>query len=94
LFFSEDALGDIEESYKWYEEQKHGLGEDFLESIYSGADKICANPDLYQFQYKEQRAAIVSGFPYRIFYFTEGNRVIIQGVLNMSRDPQVWKNRK
>jgi hypothetical protein len=40
LFFSEDALGDIEESYKWYEEQKHGLGEDFLDSIYSGADKI------------------------------------------------------
>jgi toxin ParE1/3/4 len=65
LFFSEDALRDIEESYKWYEEQKHGLGEDFLDSIYSGADKIRTNPDLYQFQGKTLNDSVIKSPVYR-----------------------------
>jgi plasmid stabilization system protein ParE len=93
LFFSEDALVDINESFLWYEQQREGLGEEFLESIDTSIDKIVNNPNLYQLQYKEQRAAILARFPYRIFYFTEENQIIIQGVFRMSRDPQVWQER-
>jgi plasmid stabilization system protein ParE len=93
LFFSDDARADINEIFKWYEQQRKGLGDEFLESINKSVIKVLENPYLYQLKYKEQRATILSRFPYRIFYFIEEKQIVIQGVYRMRRDPQMWQNR-
>ena len=86
IFFSDDALLDMEESFIWYEGQKESLGDEFLECIYGSAEKILINPYLYQPQYKEIRIKIVPRFPYRIFFIIEERKIIIHAVLRMSRN--------
>lgn len=86
LFFSDDALLDMDESFIWYEQQKEGLGDEFLESIYKSTEKITSNPLVYQKQYKELRIKIVSRFPFRIFFIIDEYTVVIQAVLRMSRN--------
>lgn len=86
IFFSDDALLDMQESFIWYEDQKEGLGDEFLESVYRSTEKILKNPYLYQFRYKEIRIKIVTRFPYRIFFVIQERTIIIHAVLRMSRN--------
>ncbi len=93
LFFTEDTLEDIKESYTWHEEQKEGLGEEFLLCMDKRIENIVSNPYLYQQIDKETRAVIIPRFPYRVLYFVVSKRIIIQGVLSMSRTSQSWTKR-
>lgn len=45
---SDEAESDLLHSYRWYEEQKEGLGEDFLVVIDSGLQTISDNPMIFQ----------------------------------------------
>ena len=38
----------------------------------------------------EVRRALVSRFPYGIFYRVESKRVVVLAVLHTARDPKVW----
>jgi len=93
VFFSDDALLDIQESFIWYEEQKKGLGDEFLDCIYKSTEKILNNPYLYQLQYRELRIKIVPRFPYRIFFMIQEHEIIIHAVLRMSRNTSTLKNK-
>lgn len=52
----------MQECFIWYEEQKEGLGDEFLESIYKSTEKITSNPFVYQVQYKELRVKSKDSF--------------------------------
>ncbi len=94
LFFTDDAREDILEGYKWYEEQREGLGEEFLDNLDATTDNIKEYPLHYQVQHKEQRAALLRRFPYKVIYFIDKEQVVVQAVIRMSRDPQIWQSRK
>jgi plasmid stabilization system protein ParE len=42
------AAGDIEEAYRWYEQQRAGLGEEFLAAVDSVLGDIVAHPTTYR----------------------------------------------
>jgi plasmid stabilization system protein ParE len=42
----------------------------------------------------EVRRAVVSRFPYAVFYRIEPKRVVVLAVLHMARDPKVWPQPK
>ncbi|MSP39496.1 MAG: type II toxin-antitoxin system RelE/ParE family toxin [Deltaproteobacteria bacterium] len=42
----------------------------------------------------EVRRAIVSRFPFAVFYLVEPSRVVILRVLHTSRDPRLWPQPK
>lgn len=50
---SDEAESDVLHSYRWYEEQKEGLGEDFLVVIDAGLLTISANPMIFQIRLKK-----------------------------------------
>ena len=63
VFFSA-AEAEIEEAYRWYEEQRKGLGFDFLLCIEDAIEKISRNPELYPLVHKNVRRALIHRFPY------------------------------
>lgn len=47
-----EAEVEIEEAYRWYEEQRDGLGSDFLLCVEEGLEKIRKAPDMYPIVYR------------------------------------------
>jgi plasmid stabilization system protein ParE len=41
------AAADTDEAFLWYERQRPGLGEEFLEALQSTRDSIAAHPAMY-----------------------------------------------
>jgi len=91
---SEEAEEDMYEAYIWYERQKAGLGEEFLESLDRAQQSILQNPVTYRTRYKKKvRAFLVGRFPYLILYVLENKNVNVISVFNTGRNPKVWKTR-
>lgn len=91
---SKEAEDDMFEAYLWYEQQKPGLGEEFLESLDKARQSITRSPSTYRTRYKKKvRAFLVDRFPYLILYVLEKEGVNVISVFNTSRDPQTWKKR-
>jgi plasmid stabilization system protein ParE len=93
LIFVPEVENDLTEAYDWYEEQRRGLGEEFLNRIEASLQKIRRTPDAYPEVYKKYRRTLIRRFPYMIFYEHEKNEVIIYGIFHSARDPDKWKKR-
>jgi plasmid stabilization system protein ParE len=88
-----DAEPDIAEAYRWYEEQRTGLGADCLLCVEEGLAKIQRNPEAYPLVHKNVRRMLIKRFPYGIFYIVEPPVIIVLAVFHERRDPAEWKSR-
>lgn len=87
LEIKEEAVLDIKEAYLYYEEQKAGLGNRFLETLESYLERVQKYPEHYQIKKKPYREAFIKKFPYIIIYEIEGDKVIVYAVFNTWRNP-------
>ena len=81
---------DLAAGFGYYEEQVEGLGEKFLAAVNSGFDAIERYPEMFGQVHGEVRRAVVSRFPYAIFYHVEAGRVVVLTVLHTARNPKLW----
>jgi len=80
------AEKDLDDAHRWYNNQRPGLGDEFLVSIAEAFTRLEQHPERYRVIYKEFRRVLVERFPYRIFYQLRGNDVIVFRVLHHARD--------
>ncbi len=81
---------DLAAAFGYYEEQTERLGEKFLTAVDSAFDAIERYPQVFAEVHGEVRRALVSRFPYAVFYRVESKRVVVLTVLHTARDPKVW----
>lgn len=81
---------DLAGAYKWYESQRPGLGEEFLGAVDAAFDAIQEFPEMFTRVHGEVRRAVVSRFPYAVFYRVERKRIVVLAVLHTARDPGLW----
>ena len=81
---------DLAAGFGYYEEQTKGLGERFLTAVGSAFDAIERYPQMFAQVHGEVRRALLSQFPYGVFYCVESKRVVVLAVLHTARDPRVW----
>jgi toxin ParE1/3/4 len=79
----------ISVAYEWYEQQKKGLGEEFLVAIDTAFLSIQSNPLLYGFRKKNIRGCNMRRFPYMIFFSVKRKNIQVISFLHTSRKPQV-----
>jgi plasmid stabilization system protein ParE len=84
---------DISDAYAWYEEQRVGLGEDFLSRLDACIQKILRFPGSYPVVHEQYRRALLRKFPYAVFYEFTDDTVTVYAVFHTSRDPEKWKRR-
>jgi plasmid stabilization system protein ParE len=89
----EDAEADIEEAAVWYEQQREGLGDEFLDEILLSLEIITDNPYLYAEIHRQTRRAMIHRFPFGIYYRIKGELVIVVAVMHGSRHPKRWYQR-
>jgi hypothetical protein len=68
LIIAPEAEQDIAEAYAWYEAQRAGLGESFLNNVDACIQAICRTPQMHQVIHANYRRALVRRFPNGVFY--------------------------
>ena len=86
-----EAEADLEDAAAWYERQREGLGQDFLDESQRTFDHISENPRLYPMLHRETRRAVVRRFPFGVFYKVEEASIVVVAVMHASRHPKQWK---
>ena len=81
---------DLAAGFGYYEGKAEGLGERFLTGVDSAFDAIERYPEMFARVHGEVRRAVVSRFPYAVFYRIESKRVVVLTVLHTARDPKIW----
>ena len=88
LRFSEEAADELEAAAHWYEEQRRGLGSEFIRTVEARLDSIQRTPQLYPCIYRENvRRALLKRFPYGLIFRDLSNRIEIISVFHLRRDP-------
>ena len=93
LTFRAEARDELEDAYNWYEDQEAKLGEDFLDRVDHVLDRIEQRPESYMVVFQDFRRAVISRFPYVIYYRIVSSRVIVIAVVHGKRDPKTWQSR-
>ena len=88
-----EAELDLADAARWYEEQKSGLGHQFLDEILATLSIISETPLTYQVVHRNTRRALVHRFPFGIYYRVETNVIAVVAVMHGSRNPRHWKSR-
>jgi plasmid stabilization system protein ParE len=94
LVFRPAAQAEFDEAAAWYEAQRPGLGDDFVAEVQHVLDTIAQHPERYPIVEGDVREALVSRFPYCIYYRAKPDRIVVIAVFHTARDPSVWQGRK
>lgn len=63
LVYQSEAREDIDAAYAWYEEQRTGLGEEFLTALRNHLQRIQDFPQMYAILYRQVRGSPCGDFP-------------------------------
>jgi plasmid stabilization system protein ParE len=88
-----EAEQDLADAAAWYEEQRPGLGQEFLDEARVTLSTIAEMPSMYGAIHRSTRRALMHRFPFGIFYRVEKDLIIVLAVLHGSRHPRRWKSR-
>ena len=81
---------DLAKGFGYYEGQGEGLGDKFLAAVDAVFDAIERYPEMFSRVHGEVRRAVISKFPYAVFFRVESKRVVVLAVLHTARDPKLW----
>ncbi len=87
------AEDDLREARDWYEGQAQETGRRLVEAVDALLFRVAEQPRLYPVVHLDNRRAIVSRFPYGVFYREQPDVVLIVGIVHMHRHPDTWKRR-
>lgn len=87
------AASDLADAHAWYDEQRAGLGREFLDEVEAALKRIAEGPLRFPCALGDVRRALVRRFPYSVYFRIRGDDVRILAVVHQHRDPREWKKR-
>lgn len=88
-----EAEQDLLEAAFWYEEQRPGIGVQFLDEVLTIFSGIAEAPLMYPTVHRDTRRALMRRFPFGVYYRVENAAIVVVAVMHGSRDPRRWKKR-
>lgn len=89
----EEADRDLTAAASWYEQQRVGLGHDFLDEALAALHRVAAQPLTYPVVHRNTRRALMTRFPFGIYFRVEESRIVVVAVVHGSRHPSRWQTR-
>lgn len=87
------ARVEFDDAAEWYELRCVGLGKLFVEAVQRVLDKIAAQPDYYPQVFRDVREALVTGYPYCVYYKNEPKQAVVLSIFHTARNPSLWQKR-
>ena len=92
--YSEEASSELEATAHWYEENRPGLGSEFIMSIEAVLASIRRTPQLYAKAHRSDvRRALIKRFPYGLFFREKEGWIEVISVFHLHRNPRALKQR-
>jgi plasmid stabilization system protein ParE len=88
-----EAEQDLSDAAAWYEEQRQGLGHEFLDEVLAMLSSISETPLMYPDIHRNTRRAVIHRFPFSVFFRVENATVVVMSIMHGSRNPRRWKSR-
>lgn len=85
---------DVEAVFDWYENERSGLGLEFLDELRATYERIADGPLKYQLIRSGIRRTLLRRFPYAVYFAVERDVLVVLAVLHASRDPAAWQRRR
>jgi len=83
-----EAPQDLVDGFRFYERQSEGLGEYFLNSLFSDIDALQIYAGIHAMHFGYRRL-LAKRFPYAVYYRVIDRVIRVYAVLDCRRDP-VW----
>ncbi|MBV5305857.1 MAG: type II toxin-antitoxin system RelE/ParE family toxin [Desulfobulbaceae bacterium] len=90
LRYTDRAKNDLEIAFAWYEQQRRGLGFEFLDCVEAVIETIQQMPQLYTQHHDHIRRALIRRFPFSIFYTVEEKELVVHAIFDNRQDPARW----
>ena len=92
VVFRPQALAELLEARRWYDERRPGLGAEFAGAVEGLVESIQRKPLSHPKVRGETRRAILRRFPYVIHFRAIEEEVIVLAVTHGRRDPGHWRS--
>lgn len=93
LILRPEAEDDLAGARDWYDSQREGLGDEFLDAVAATFILLETSPELFPRVHRDLRGVRVTRFPYLVIYLVEPARITIYAVYHTSRDSRGWERR-
>jgi plasmid stabilization system protein ParE len=93
IVFRQASRNEFDAAADWYEQRRAGRGAGFTAAVRDVLNRIAEQPELYAQVFEDVREALVSRYPYCVYYRVEGQQVIVFAVFHTARDPSIWQSR-
>ena len=87
------ASRDLVEGYKFYEKQAEGVGNYFLDSLYSDIGSLVISAAMHSVHFGKYRRLLSKRFPFAVYYQVMDQTVLVYAVLDCRRRPAWIRNR-
>ncbi len=94
LVYRPEAAAEVEQAHDWYEQQREGLGEEFLAELRRGEEKVLAMPLTYRVVRRDTRRFLLHRFPYQLLYRVVDDVVVVVACFHGKRSPTRWIHRR
>ena len=88
----DEAQRDLVEGYRFYEGQGEGLGDYFLDSLFSDIDSLQLYAGIHPVYFGYNRL-LSKRFPFAVYYRVENEMVRVYAVLDCRREPSWTRTR-
>jgi len=93
VVFRRAAQAEFLEAAARYEQQRTGLGEEFLREVEATIDRVADAPLMHPLVTGDVRRTVTRRFPYSIFFRHRGETVVVLAIFHGRREPRIWQGR-
>jgi len=91
--FHPEAQSEFASAARFYEDQRLGLGLDFILTVQRTYERLLEFPAAGRPFGRRLRRVLVPKFPYGLLYRVEADRIYIIAVMHLHRRPGYWRSR-
>lgn len=84
---STDAVSDLNEGFRFYEQQEQGLGDYFISSLRADIEELKISGGTHRVVFLGFHRSLSQSFPYGIFYKATAELVTVYAIIDLRRDP-------
>jgi hypothetical protein len=87
------ASQDLVDGYYFYEKQAEGVGDYFLNTLFSDIDSLMINAGVHTIYFEKYNRLLSKRFPFAVYYRVEDKTVLVYAVLDCRSSP-AWIRKK
>jgi len=93
VVFRRAARREFDDAADRYDEQRPGLGEEFIFEIDQAVVKAADSPERYSIVFGDIRRTVARRFPYSVYFRVRRDSMVVLSVFHGRRNPAVWQRR-